>query len=236
MTVPADVIDPQTMTVDEGATRPLIELSVSFGLREDQVGDPELSSASTLVTRAANFLAQAEDVLVFQGATGTSAPIFKSVTCLGEVGRGLLALDDAVIEVNVPPADSGGVGEAIFRAVVDGCAALQSQGHSGPFALALSSGVYAEAFSPLPGSLVLPADRITPLVTQGFVGSGALPAGTGVLLSVGGDTLDIAVGSDPVTAFTQMDPVGLFRFRVFERFALRIKDQSAILALRFTGS
>jgi uncharacterized linocin/CFP29 family protein len=222
------------MTVDEGATSPLVELSVPFGLRQDQVGDPQLSAALTLVTRAANLLSQAEDVLVFQGDSGRSLAIFESVTCLGQAGRGLLDAQDSVIQVQLPQADPSGFGAAIFQAVVDGCAQLQTRGHYGPYALALSSALYADTFSPLPDSMVMPADQIKPLVTQAFVGTGSLPTNAGVLLSVGGETIDIAVGSDPVTAFTQVDPNGTSWFRLFERFALRIKDQSAILALNVT--
>jgi hypothetical protein len=35
--------------------------------------------------------------------------------------------------------------------------------------------------------------------------------------------------------FSQVDGDGLWRFRVFERFALRVKERSAVLRLRFAG-
>ena len=79
------------------------------------------------------------------------------------------------------------------------------------------------------------ADRIRPLVTQGYFGTGALPRQTGVLLSVGGNTVDLVLASDATVDFSQVDGDGLWRFRVFERFALRVKERSAVLRLRFAG-
>jgi hypothetical protein len=45
--------------------------------------------------------------------------------------------------------------------------------------------------------------------------------------------MDIVVGLDATTAFMQQDPNGNFRFRVVERFALRLKDTSAVIRLEF---
>src|SRR5689334_25401450 len=72
-------------SVDEGATTRLNEYWVEFSLTPQQVdhetGDlMELghSTAVTLATRAANILAQAEDLVIFQGANGIAQdPLFK---------------------------------------------------------------------------------------------------------------------------------------------------------------
>jgi uncharacterized linocin/CFP29 family protein len=53
------------------------------------------------------------------------------------------------------------------------------------------------------------------------------------MVSVGGNSMDLVVGIEPTTEFLQQDPDGFYRFRVFERFALRVKDRSAIVALKF---
>src|SRR5262245_27131017 len=80
LTVPADSLGLQTMTVDEGATTPLIELWVEFALTHQQVNNEErLSTAVTLATRAANLVSQAEDLLIFQGEEGTTNDLFKKV-------------------------------------------------------------------------------------------------------------------------------------------------------------
>lgn len=102
-----------------------------------------------------------------------------------------------------------------------------------PYAVALYSDLFADTYAPLAGTLVMPADRIRPLVSQGFYGTGTLPEATGLLVSLGGDTMDVVVGVNPTTVFQQMDNDGIYRFRVFERFALRIKDPTAIVNLYF---
>ena len=99
-TVPADVIDEATMTVSEDAVLPVVELSVEFGLTPQQVDtEATFSTAQTLATRAANLLAQAEDLLIFQGGKGASSPIFKTVKMRGSVGGGLLGAASETVQV-----------------------------------------------------------------------------------------------------------------------------------------
>ena len=45
--------------------------------------------------------------------------------------------------------------------------------------------------------------------------------------------MDLVRGMDMATAFLQEDPDGRYRFRVYERFALRFKDTTAIIKLAF---
>jgi len=83
-------------------------------------------------------------------------------------------------------------------------------------------------------------------MSAGFYGSGTLPVNTpatslggpnasfvGVLVSLGGNTMDLVVGLDATTAFMQQDPNGNYRFRVVERFALRLKDTTGVIRLEF---
>ena len=53
------------------------------------------------------------------------------------------------------------------------------------------------------------------------------------MVSVGGNSMDLVVGVEPTTEVLQQDANGFYRLRVFERFALRIKDTTAIVALKF---
>jgi len=64
-------------------------------------------------------------------------------------------------------------------------------------------------------------------------GAALQPQAVGLVVSTGGNTMDMVVGQDPITAFMQQDPDGNFRFRVLERFALRLKDLSAVIRLEF---
>jgi uncharacterized linocin/CFP29 family protein len=234
LTVPADVIDADRLAIPEDAVTPVVELSVEFTLTPTQVeSETRLLTGSSLATRAANLLAQAEDALVFQGDTAAGLPVFRLVNRRQSAGPGLVG--SAQDEIVVAPAsgEPGRYGENTFAAVVEGYSRLEGRGHYGPFALALHDEVYADTFAPLTNTLISPADRIRPLVTAGFVGLGTLSRSTGVLFSIGGNTIDVILASEPATTFSQVDEQGLFRFRVAERFCLRVKDRTAIVRLRF---
>jgi uncharacterized linocin/CFP29 family protein len=234
MTVPADVIDLDKMTVDEANVTALVELGIDFGLtRQQMASEEQYSTAGTLATRAANLLAQAEDLAVFLGDEAFKGPLFKRVDHRsGSAGLGLLGSATETIPVK-PSQKPKRYGENTFTAVADAYSRLQRLGHYGPYALALRSEIYADTLAPLANTLVMPADRIRPLVSLGMFGTGALPPATGVLVSVGGNSMDLVVGIEPTTEFLQQDTEGFHRFRVFERFALRVKDRTAIVRLKF---
>jgi uncharacterized linocin/CFP29 family protein len=234
LTVPADVIDSDRLAISEDAVTPIVELFVDFTLTPAQVeSETRLLTGSSLATRAANLLAQAEDALVFQGDAAGDEPVFRLVRRRQSAGAGLVASAEDEVVVAPVSGKPDQYGENTFAAVVEAYSRLEGRGHYGPFAFALHDEVYADTFAPLPDTLISPADRIRPLVTAGFVGLGTLPKSTGVLFSIGGNTVDLVLASEPATAFTQVDEQGLFHFRVAERFCLRVKDRTAIVRLRF---
>ena len=49
----------------------------------------------------------------------------------------------------------------------------------------------------------------------------------------GTNTMDLVIGMDATTAFLQDDTAGLCRFRIYERFALRLKDKTSVIRLEF---
>lgn len=256
LSIPADTIetlDQKPLAVDEGRTISIFEILTGFSMTKQQVSkEGDVTTAITLATRATNILIQGEDILMFQGdsalETGTNPnPLFKSGRIRhrnSSFGLGLLgavaALPDPTTQtieveptsVSSPPSLNT-YGEKTFGAVSAAYSRLQSKGHYGPYALALHSDIYADTFAPLPTTLIMPADRIKPLVTAGFHGTGTLPPFTGVLVSLGGNTMDLVVGMDAITAFLQEDTEGLYQFRVFERFTLRLKDVTAVIKLDF---
>jgi hypothetical protein len=338
------------------------------------------STAMTLVTRAALILAQAEDTLMFHGLGAFTTPLFTNFVRWRANGEptdwGLLDVipvlaiapefgplpASQVIQVlrkTVPPPPDEPpslYGNNTFAAVTAGYAQLMSVGHYGPYALTLHNVPYADSFAPLSETLIMPADRIAPLMTAGFHDSGTLdspgataaaagaaaavaalnagqsqtqaqkaaayaaaayvinygvgpfvPNGTvnpgdtsvlataaetgslaaqaqgasndpakapggvtadnlgeggawaaahiitnypplpqqtpvgqftppsyyGSLVSLGGNTMDRVVGIEPTVGFMQQDVDGNFRFRVFERMALRLKDTTAVIRLEF---
>lgn len=240
--------DEKKLSVNETEITPIVEIIAEFKLTLQQVErEQELMTAVTLATRAANLLSQAEDLLIFQGQAVTKAhSLFKDEKVRlisGTAGDGLLngkKPKEQVVEVEllagaVPP---GKWGEKTFEAVAKAYARLQSgeglaQAHYGPYALVLHHVPYADTYAPLEKTLIMPADRIKPLVTEGFYGTGTLPELRGILVSLGGNTMDLVMGMDAKTAFLQEDPDGRYRFRVFERFALRLKDTSSVIRLEF---
>jgi len=268
------------LSVDEGATTRINEYYVEFELTPQQVDQEEgdfktlgHSTAVTLATKAANTLAQAEDLIVFQGvnAINGAAPFVNSVV----LNQGSLADTGLLDQALIPPPARGGIvvvrapggagplsppvtvipvaplappvagvtyGPNTFEAISQGYAQLQAAGHYGPYALVLETIPYADTYAPLPATLTLTADRIKPLMPAGFFGTGTLPPNpppapvapySGVMVSLGGNTMDLVCGLEPIVAFMQEDTNGNFRFRVVERFALRIKDTTGIIAFQF---
>ncbi len=199
-------------------------------------------------------------MVLFQGQSaidgdgGPQHPLFregKVKAKSGPAGSGLLNVPKTGRQIiKVPPLDPAETpkryGEETFKAVSEAYSRLQSgtglaQAHYGPYALVLHNEPYADTFAPLKTTLIMPADRINPLVAEGFYGTGTLPAvgdgkdrkTTGILVSIGGNTMDLVVGKDATVVFLQEDPEGRFRFRVYERFALRLKDTTAVMRLVF---
>jgi uncharacterized linocin/CFP29 family protein len=253
---PGGAVQSTVLTVNEAAVTEVIEIWVEFALTKQQVeAEPSLSTAVTLATRAANLVAQGEDLLLFQGNDVIkSDPLFTAGKIQTRAGPGPFGLantadppgDDGPIQsILVPLAErnAGKYGENTFTAVAQAYSDLQSRGHYGPYALVLPTRAYADAHAPLKTTLIMPADRILPMVEGRFYGTGTLPeclkggkeqfADVGVLASLGGNTVDLVFGRDATTAFVVEDNQGLYRFRVFERFALRDKDRSGRVALLF---
>lgn len=223
-TVPADAfqVEGETLSVPEGAELPLEERSIPFVLTKQQYeAEERLCTALTLATRGANRLAQAMDQSVFQDSPNGS--LLRRAEEIGQV-------------IDVPLLNSktaGRYGERSFEAVAEAYALLEGKGHYGPDALVSHFEPYADAHAPLPSTLIMPADRIRALMTAGYYGTGTLPEKTAVMVSTGGNTVDVAIAVDAVTAFTQVDEQETYRFRVYERFTVRVKDPTAVVLLRF---
>jgi uncharacterized linocin/CFP29 family protein len=231
--VPADIFDPTTMSIAEGQTSPFIEISVEFPLTQTQVeNEATLKTSRTLARLATKSLALAEDLLFFQGNGATLPPEVKAVN-RNSANGGLLGAAKNVISVDPLDGRPGVYGENTFKAVSQGISTLTGIAQPGPYALILESGIYADTYAPLPTTLVTTADRIMPLVTGGFYGTGTLPAKTGLLVSLGGEPTTVYLGQDAVTAYTQEDQDGNARFRVFERVQIIARDARAFVRLAF---
>lgn len=237
-TVPADVFNPATMTIEEGQTKQVIEMWVPFPLTQSQVdSEGALHTGEKLARLAAKTLALAQDTILCQGQTA-NLPANVQIANRVSAGQGLVQDAASFIRVNrrqrTYPA-------SLFQAVVQGISNLTALGQPGPYALLFEHSIFADAHRPEPNSLVTPADRITPLVPGGFYPTGALyqpvvgaaPLRFGLLASLGGEPVSIYVAADTTTAFTQPDPGGILRFRVFERVQYVARDPRSLLRFEF---
>ncbi|WP_107669739.1 hypothetical protein [Cyanothece sp. BG0011] len=203
MTVPSDTVllgnqrdrqGEEKLTIDETAITPILELEVLFRLTYQQIMESDLSSAITLATRATNLLSQGVDIAIHGGPSGIrSAPLFRDRRVVIASGQSVIGLLEApefsgetsqIQTIQVPTTSAPGEfpprwGENIFGAVSLAYSRLQSgeglaQAHYGPYACILNFQPYADSYAPLPTTLIIPADRIKPLVTEMHHGMGSM--------------------------------------------------------------
>ena len=80
--------------------------------------------------------------------------------------------------------------------------------------------------------MVLPADRIKPLLRGPLLRSGQMDKLTGILVSLSGTDIDFVVATSPRVQFLQVKEDAKYLFRVYEKFTMRIKDPGAIEELQ----
>jgi len=250
-TVPDDTLNLANFSIEEGRTKPLVEISAGFPLTPNQATNEATERGGQKLSRLrAKDVALVEDRVIF---LGIDAPVLQGVNVrnanLQSVGRGLLGLATPrpapdlynppilPIPVNQLPANRrvGGLiyGENTFNSVVLGIAALNAQLQPGPYALILEYSVFGDTNVALGTNLTTTADRISPLVAGGLVGTAALPLRTGLLVSLGGEPTTLYVGVDTTTSFAQKDANETHLFRVFERIQFNARDARAFVRLDF---
>jgi hypothetical protein len=138
--------------------------------------------------------------------------------------------DDAAEQCPTRPVrDAEGLVKEIVRAI----GSLEKDNHPGPFVCVLGTNLFTLAHTPMPNSMVLPADRINPLLDRPLLRSGRLDFKVGndefnhgVIVSLGAGGPDIVVGTRPKAQFLQIKEDAKYVFRVYLRAVLRIKDPS----------
>ena len=128
----------------------------------------------------------------------------------------------------------GEEGERIVSAVVQAIGELEDHSHPGPFACVLGRRLFEEAHRPVTRSMVLPADRITPMLNGPLLRSGRMLADHGIVVSLAAGAIDIVVATPPKAQFLQQTQKAKYLFRVYERFVLRIKDKGRPAVQVFT--
>ena len=125
----------------------------------------------------------------------------------------------------------GNIGEPLVLEVVKAIGDLEKGAHPGPFVAVLGNRLFAEAHKPVPNSMVLPADRILPMLNGSLFRCGQIQPETGIVVSLGGSDIDIVVATPPKAQFLQVTQDAKYLFRVYEKFMLRIKDPDAVKRL-----
>jgi uncharacterized linocin/CFP29 family protein len=237
--VPSERVDEEAGTVHELETIQLFDLSVRVRLSRQQVEEEELSGALQLFRRAARLVAWTEDWLIFNGRSRPDRPNQialdepggpEASQCLvrgGRDARGVLECDGRQ-HVNIPAESNG----SLIPAFVHAIAKLEGHTHLAPFVAVLGDALFVRIHTPADSSLVLPRDRIEPLLGGGsLLRSGTLRAEEGAVVSLAGDPIDLAVAVDIEPQFLTIDEHARYVFRVHERFAPRIKEPRAIVHL-----
>jgi uncharacterized linocin/CFP29 family protein len=161
---------------------------------------------------AAAYVAEAEDHLVFHGSEADGV-------------AGLLTVDGR----HVLPASGDDEGDG-FRDVARAVAHLSAAGFYPPFATVTEPSVYARWHRLFGTSGVLEIEQIQKLTTHGVFMSPLIPERTVVVLAVGGENADLAVGLDLAVGFLETAQMN-HHFRVLEVLAPRIKRPGAIVVL-----
>jgi uncharacterized linocin/CFP29 family protein len=198
-TVAIDRIDAQAGTIDDVTTIPLSEISVQFLLDKQQVQQPELTRALSLVRRAASDFARIEDEVFLRGLEAVGGDDYQPE------GRPLLArvriqrgrdrerydgLAGSARNALLRPGHAPGpgrlhlvqtsrlgrldYGDLIVAAVPEAIVLMEEAGHMGPYHLILGQRAFVAALTPNAPALVLPKDRIEPLLASPIRRSPAL--------------------------------------------------------------
>jgi uncharacterized linocin/CFP29 family protein len=139
--------------------------------------------------------------------------------------------------------------DGLISAVVGAINSLEEHGYVAPYVCVFGRHPFEAAYEPIGSGTALPRDRLEPLIGRELQHASAIDVpptefaddqgrvekwrSRGVLLSLAGDSVDLAIAAEATPEFRQVDAQGRYVFSVFERFALRIKDLDAIAPLTF---
>ena len=226
---------PGMLAIDDHTTKPFASVSVNVHLKNHMLADPELLAATTLFRRAAGIVARVEDAILFNGLKGEELLGTDGVEAVYNLGGSKeyegLATDRKQI-VTVEDGEIDEKGQKVFSAVVKAVLALEKSGYHRPFAVVLAHDLFRDIHEPIPKSMVLPRDGIPPIIEGPLVRSSSLAQGTGLVISLQGDPVEIVVPSDISVRYLQASLDGSHVFRVSQRFLLRVKDGRAIAMLK----
>jgi uncharacterized linocin/CFP29 family protein len=224
----------KTLSIGEASPRPFVELAVDFELTQPQLeAEARLGWGRTLATNAAGRIARAEDRLFLRGAQAAKRLEPVRVTNSAALTKGLVdRVAKDLTESVAKGAPGDGYHEKTLEAVLSATQKLGAKGQSGPYALFLAPKIYSDAFAPVGATLTSTADRLEALLS-GFFSTSALEDRTGLLVSMGGQSIVVYSGQDVTTAYSQETKERQARFTVFERVQIAVREPDALAKLQF---
>jgi uncharacterized linocin/CFP29 family protein len=224
----------ERLVVHDADVLHLTTTSVEVYLKAADVADPDLAVARQMVGRAATVLARLEDAIVFNGQPAPHEPPVVpggDANSLPPIFRvhGGQAIGGLVGE----PVTWAGSGDGLVPAVAAAIQELERAGHYGPFAAVFGTGLFTRAVTPDAGSLVLPMDRIVPLLDGPLLRSGVVPDDRGVVVALAGDPVQLVVAKDIHVRFLQVTLEPRWVLRVSQRFVLRQRQLGAVATIGY---
>jgi uncharacterized linocin/CFP29 family protein len=162
---------------------------------------------------AAAFCARLEDELIFNGRQDLGYDGLRNVP-----GR-----------VTASQSDWAQMGNA-FRDIASAVEQLSSAGFVGPYAVAVGPRMLVAMNRMFENTGVLEIDQIRKLTTAGVYVTPVLADASVVVVATGPENLDLVLGLDMVTAYTESSKMN-HHFRVLETLVLRIKRPEAICTI-----
>lgn len=123
-------------------------------------------------------------------------------------------------------------GEGSFTDVAAGIALLLEKGRIGRHTLLVSQDLFVQLQRIQPGTGMLESKRISKLLDGRLFTSPMLKPGTALLICAQQQYLDLVIGQDIATAYTEMDTDLNHHLRVLETALLRIKAPDAIIVYK----
>jgi uncharacterized linocin/CFP29 family protein len=159
---------------------------------------------------AANFVAMKEDDLIFNGSTD-----------LGHTGL-LMTEGRSTVKLGNWEENGGAIND-----VLKGIKLLTEAGHFGPYAMVTSPKLYGRMVRVYGNTGMLELEQIKAIITGGVFYSNAVPEDKAVILAIGSQNFNLAIGQDLITSY--LGPANMNHvFRVFETMALIIRRPDAI--------
>jgi uncharacterized linocin/CFP29 family protein len=162
---------------------------------------------------AASYVATQEDNLIFNGNKELET-------------EGLFTVSE---RLKVPITDWNKSGNALSD-VVKATGALAAAGHYGPYAMVVSPVLFGSMVRVFGNTGMLELDQVKAIIGGGVHYSNVISGKKGVVVALGAQNLNLAIGQDMVTGYT--GPVNMNHlFRVMETLALLVRRSDAICTI-----